>query len=164
MIRSESSRRLSSTSSTQISSLPAQSSLNCERKSSLVLKVTFPPKISFSRFRKVVYCFYHQRAGKISGDFYVTCFAIGALISIPVALVGAPFWVQVVVWAICSMLSIWLVRPHLLKSLHKGGEDRRSNADALAGQIGEVTEMIPAGGYGRVKLDGDDWKHTSRNS
>ena len=78
-----------------------------------------------------------------SGDFYVTCFAIGALISIPVALVGAPFWVQVVVWAICSMLSIWLVRPHLLKSLHKGGEDRRSNADALAGQIGEVTEMIP---------------------
>lgn len=65
---------------------------------------------------------------------------------------------QVVVWAICSMLSIWLVRPHLLKSLHKGGEDRRSNADALAGQIGEVTEMIPAGGYGRVKLDGDDWK------
>ena len=93
-----------------------------------------------------------------SGDFYVTCFAIGALISIPVALVGAPFWVQVVVWAICSMLSIWLVRPHLLKSLHKGGEDRRSNADALAGQIGEVTEMIPAGGYGRVKLDGDDWK------
>ena len=58
-----------------------------------------------------------------SGDFYVTCFAIGSLISIPVALVGAPFWVQVVVWAICSMLSIWLVRPHLLKSLHKGGED-----------------------------------------
>lgn len=55
-----------------------------------------------------------------SGDFYVTCFAIGALISIPVALVGAPFWVQVVVWAICSMLSIWLVRPHLLKSLQIG--------------------------------------------
>ena len=76
-----------------------------------------------------------------SGDFYVTCFAIGALISIPVALVGAPFWVQVVVWAICSMLSIWLVRPHLLKSLHKGGEDRRSNADALAGQIGEVHQL-----------------------
>lgn len=55
-----------------------------------------------------------------SGDFYVTCFAIGALISIPVALVGAPFWVQVVVWAICSMLSIWLVRPHLLKSATQG--------------------------------------------
>ena len=50
------------------------------------------------------------------------------------------------------------LRVVLLKSLHKGGEDRRSNADALAGQIGEVTEMIPAGGYGRVKLDGDDWK------
>ncbi len=93
-----------------------------------------------------------------SGDFYVTCFAIGALVSIPVALVDAPWWVQVVVWAICSMLSIWLVRPHLVKALHRGGENRQSNADALAGQIGEVTEAIPMGGYGRVKLDGDDWK------
>ena len=26
-----------------------------------------------------------------SGDFYVTCFAIGALISIPVAVMDAPF-------------------------------------------------------------------------
>lgn len=94
----------------------------------------------------------------VFGRLLCNVFAIGALISIPVALVEAPFWVQVVVWAICSMLSIWLVRPHLLKALHKGGEDRRSNADALAGQIGEVTEMIPAGGFGRVKLDGDDWK------
>ena len=31
-----------------------------------------------------------------SGDFYVTCFAIGALISIPVAVMDAPFWLQVV--------------------------------------------------------------------
>ena len=35
-----------------------------------------------------------------SGDFYVTCFAIGALIRITGALVGAPFWGKVVVWAI----------------------------------------------------------------
>ena len=28
----------------------------------------------------------------------------------------------------------------------------------FAGQIGEVSETIVAGGYGRVKLDGDDWK------
>lgn len=93
-----------------------------------------------------------------SGDFYVTCFAIGGLVSIPVALAGAPLWAQVAVWALCSMLSIWLVRPHLLKALHRGADHRKSNADALAGQVGEVTQLIPRGGYGRVKLDGDDWK------
>ena len=93
-----------------------------------------------------------------SGDFYVTCFAIGALISIPVAVMDAPFWLQVVVWAVCSVLSILLIRPHLVKAIHKGADHRKSNSDALAGQIGEVSETIVAGGYGRVKLDGDDWK------
>lgn len=93
-----------------------------------------------------------------SGDFYVTCFAIGALISIVTAVVGLPFWVQVVVWAVCSVLSIWLIRPHLVHAIHKGADERKSNADALLGQIGEVTQTIVAGDYGRVKLDGDDWK------
>mgnify|MGYP001522639751 CR=1 FL=1 len=48
-----------------------------------------------------------------SGDFYVTCFAIGALISIPVAVMDAPFWLQVVVWAVCSVLSIPVSYTHL---------------------------------------------------
>lgn len=93
-----------------------------------------------------------------SGDFYVTCFAIGALVSIVTAVVGLPFWVQVVVWAICSVLSIWLIRPHLVQAIHRGADERKSNADALMGQVGEVSQTIIAGDYGRVKLDGDDWK------
>ena len=93
-----------------------------------------------------------------SGDFYVTCFAIGAIVCIPVAVVDAAFWVQVVLWAVCSILSIWLVRPRLVAAIHRGANERRSNADALAGQVGVVSQTIMAGGYGRVKLDGDDWK------
>ena len=82
-----------------------------------------------------------------SGDFYVTC-----------------FWVQVVVWAVCSVLSILLIRPHLVKAIRHGADNRKSNYDALAGQIGEVSETIVAGGFGRVKLDGDDWKAQAPNS
>lgn len=99
-----------------------------------------------------------------SGDFYVTCFAIGALISIPVAVMDAPFWGQVVVWAVCSVLSILLIRPHLVKAIRHGADNRKSNYDALAGQIGEVSETIVAGGFGRVKLDGDDWKAQAPDS
>ena len=99
-----------------------------------------------------------------SGDFYVTCFAIGALISISVAVMDAPFWVQVVVWAVCSVLSILLIRPHLVKAIRHGADNRKSNYDALAGQIGEVSETIVAGGFGRVKLDGDDWKAQAPDS
>lgn len=93
-----------------------------------------------------------------SGDFYVTCFAIGALMSIVASVIGLPFWMQVVVWAVCSVLSIWLIRPHLVHAIHKGADERKSNAEALIGQVGEVSQTIMAGGYGRVKLDGDDWK------
>ena len=45
-----------------------------------------------------------------------------------------------------------------VKAIRKGADERKSNSDALKGQIGEVTQTIVAGGYGRVKLDGDDWK------
>lgn len=93
-----------------------------------------------------------------SGDFYVTCFALGALVAIVPAVADAPFWLQVVVWAVCSVLSIWLIRPHLLRVLHRGADHRVSNAEALLNRMGEVTQTIPRGGYGRMKVDGDDWK------
>ena len=96
-----------------------------------------------------------------SGDFFLTCFAIGAMVSVLAAAFDAPFWAQVIVFALVSVMSIRLLRPRLLASLHKGKEDRPSNADALMGRIGVVSEIIPADGYGRVKIDGDDWKAES---
>lgn len=51
-----------------------------------------------------------------------------------------------------------LLRPHLVALIHRGGHERLSNAQAIIGRIGEVSETVKAGGYGRVKLDGDDWK------
>lgn len=98
-----------------------------------------------------------------SGDFYVTCFAIGAIVSVLPSVIGLPFWVQVLIWAVCSVLSILFIRPYLVKALRKGADHRKSNADALIGQIGEVSETIVKGGYGRVKLDGDDWKSVAVN-
>ena len=36
-----------------------------------------------------------------------------------------------------------------------------SNGDALIGEMGLVSEVIKAGGYGRVAIGGDDWKAVS---
>ena len=98
-----------------------------------------------------------------SGDFFVTCFAMGGLCALVASLLGTPFWVQVVVFAICSVLSIWFIRPKLLKSLHAGGEDRPSNADALLGREGTVVEPIVQNGSGYVKIDGDVWKAVTQD-
>ena len=46
----------------------------------------------------------------------------------------------------------------MLKYFHKKEHDRPSNADALMGRTGTVSQTIVAGDHGRVKIDGDDWK------
>lgn len=57
-----------------------------------------------------------------SGDFFVTCFAIGALCALVATLAGLPLWVQVLVFALCSVASIIFIRPSLLKRIHNRAE------------------------------------------
>ncbi|MCH4148804.1 MAG: NfeD family protein [Prevotella sp.] len=97
-----------------------------------------------------------------SGDFFVTCFAIGAICALISTLFGVPFWVQVIVFAVFSVLSILFVRPSLVKHIHSKDKERLSNADALIGREGIVIEPIEKGGSGYVKIDGDDWKAISK--
>lgn len=96
-----------------------------------------------------------------SGDFFIMCFAIGALLTAVAAALGLGFYGQLVVFAVVSVLSIFFIRPRLVKALHGKRRERLSNADALMGRIGRVSEAIEQGGYGRVAIDGDDWKAVS---
>ena len=96
-----------------------------------------------------------------SFDFFVTCFAIGALGAMVSSLLGLPFWMQVLAWAVISVLSIFFIRPMLTSRIHASGENRNSNADALIGKEGRVSTTIDADGYGYVKIDGDEWRSLS---
>ena len=95
-----------------------------------------------------------------SGDFYFVCFALGALVALISALLGAPFTAQLIVWAVASIVCLVFVRPSIVKRLHNRKE-RKSNADALIGREGTVIEAIPAGGHGYVQIDGDQWRSVS---
>lgn len=96
-----------------------------------------------------------------SGDFFILCFSIGALFSAVVAALGGGFTVQLEIFAVVSVLSLFFVRPRLVKRLHGKRKERVSNADAIIGRVGKVSEAIESGGYGRVAIDGDDWKAVS---
>lgn len=96
-----------------------------------------------------------------NGDFYVMCFAIGAAFTSVASAVGLGFYGQLLVFALSSVLCIFFVRPFALKYLHGNRKERLSNADALIGRIGRVSETVTEGGYGRVAIDGDDWKAVS---
>ena len=97
----------------------------------------------------------------MNGDFFIMCFAIGGVCSSIAAAFGGNIYVQLAVFAITSVLSLFFVRPAALRYLHKNEDSRVSNADALIGQTGRVSEPIVADGFGRVAIDGDDWKALS---
>ena len=96
----------------------------------------------------------------MSGDFYFVCFALGALVSVFVAVLDVPLLYQLFVWAVASVVCLVFVRPSLVKRLHNRNE-RKSNADALIGRTATVTETIPAEGHGYVQIDGDQWRSVS---
>ena len=96
-----------------------------------------------------------------SGDFFIMCFSLGAIAAAIVAAIGTSLTAQIIVWVVASALCLLFVRPFALKYLHKHDEDHPSNADALMGREGTVSETIKAGDYGRVAIDGDDWKAKS---
>ena len=96
-----------------------------------------------------------------SGDFFILCFSIGALVTAVFSAFGIGFYGQLIVFVLASLLSLLFVRPRLAKAIHGKRRERLSNADALMGRIGRVSEAIERGGYGRVAIDGDDWKAVS---
>jgi membrane protein implicated in regulation of membrane protease activity len=96
-----------------------------------------------------------------SGDFFILCFAIGAAASSIFAGCGLSLTWQIIIFAVVSALSLFLLRPALLRKLHQPHRERLSNAEAMVGQTGRVSEDIEANGYGRVAIDGDDWKARS---
>lgn len=99
-----------------------------------------------------------------NGDFFIMCFAVGGVAAAIVSAFSDSFTLQVIVFAVVSALSIFFVRPFALKYLHKNKDNRVSNADAIIGRTGKVTESIAANGHGRVKVDGDSWKAVTANN
>ena len=98
-----------------------------------------------------------------SGDFFIICFSIGAVFAIIGAVCGLSVYWQIFIFAIFSLLSVLFVRPVALRWLHKNEPNKPSNADALIGRTGKVTETIPAGDNGYVQIDGDLWKAVSNS-
>ena len=93
-----------------------------------------------------------------AGDFFIICFSIGAVFAALSAMIGGGIYVQLAVFALFTLISLFWVRPFAQRYLHRGEDNRVSNADALLGRQGRVVETVKANGYGRVQIDGDVWK------
>jgi len=99
-----------------------------------------------------------------TAGFGVICFAIGAGFSALIAGLGGNLTWQIVIFAVVSLLTFIFLRPVVMRFLEKKSKDVKTNAEAIIGRKGVVSERIDATQHtGRVAIDGDDWKAVSED-
>lgn len=96
-----------------------------------------------------------------TAGFAVICLAIGAGGGAIAAAAEVSFEMQLLVFAIVSMVALIGVRPILKRTLYKKAEVA-TNANAIIGKRGVVCADIDAEGEnGRVMIEGVDWRAVS---
>ncbi|MCM1120044.1 MAG: NfeD family protein [bacterium] len=87
-------------------------------------------------------------------------FAGGALVAIFAAVVGAPIWLQAVLFIVVSLLLLFFTRPIAVKYFNK---DRvKTNVESMVGrQAIVVSEIDNLQGIGRVTVGGQEWSARS---
>jgi membrane protein implicated in regulation of membrane protease activity len=90
-------------------------------------------------------------------EFTFLMLAFGSAGGLVSGLLGAPWWLQILIAAVLSVLLLFALRPALLRALKRGGDPAPSNVDALLGLSGTVTNDF-SGNANHVKLaNGDTW-------
>ena len=90
-------------------------------------------------------------------SFVFLMVAVGSLGGLIAGLLGAPWWVELIVAAVLSLLLLFFVRPPLLRLTHRGADPARSNVDRLLGTPATVVKAFDDG-TGQVKLsNGETW-------
>lgn len=83
-------------------------------------------------------------------------FAVGSVVAMLAALLGAELWLQVVLFAVVSVVCLMALRPLLKKYLEP--KKVKTNIDAIIGTQGVVMERIDnLAGTGKVKLGAMEW-------
>lgn len=87
-------------------------------------------------------------------------FAGGALVAIFAAVIGAPIWLQAVLFIVVSLLLLFFTRPVAVKYFNK---DRvKTNVESMVGrQAIVVSEVDNLQGIGQVTVGGQEWSARS---
>lgn len=95
-----------------------------------------------------------------SMDFVLLMLAAGALVGVVAALAGAGWVLQIVIAGVAAAAALWLVRPALLRRLHRSPATPLG-IDRYVGMQAVVTTRITDLEAGSVRLDGETWTATA---
>jgi membrane protein implicated in regulation of membrane protease activity len=83
--------------------------------------------------------------------------ALGSVAGLLSGLLGAPWWLQLLIAAVLAVVLLFAIKPPLLRALKRGGDPSLSNVDALLGLGGQVVRSLDTSG-GQVRLaNGETW-------
>ena len=100
------------------------------------------------------------------GGFFIIFFGIGALVVgllSGLGLLGAPGWIEWLLFSAVSVVSLLLFRKPLLDWM-KRREPQRPPVDSLVGETAVVTEDISPGATGKAELRGTSWNVRGREA
>ena len=89
-------------------------------------------------------------------EFFCLMLAGGSLAAALTSVTTHNWVIQVLVFAVVSLVLLLVVRPSLINRLHANTPDTKNNAEALLGQRVEVLESVTGLG-GLVRLEGEAW-------
>jgi membrane protein implicated in regulation of membrane protease activity len=92
----------------------------------------------------------------ISLDLILLMLAVGAIVGVITAVIGAPVVLQFLLAGGASLAMLAMVRPNLVKHL-RTGPDLQLGHSKLVGRQALVTEDVTSINPGRVKLAGEIW-------
>ncbi|SDD68720.1 NfeD family protein [Glycomyces harbinensis] len=94
-----------------------------------------------------------------TGTLVLAMVAAGAALAGIAAALGAPFWLQAILFGVGSVASIWGLRPFLRQALESDRGDERPRTfgtRAIEGAEARVIETVDLSG-GLVEIAGDNW-------
>jgi membrane protein implicated in regulation of membrane protease activity len=95
----------------------------------------------------------------------VICLAIGAGGGAIAAACDASLEMQLLTFALVSLVALVCVRPLLKRYFYRGGEKVATNASAMIGKHGVVcSDMVSDDEQGRVMIEGVDWRALSADN
>ena len=91
------------------------------------------------------------------GALFLVFFGAGAIVVGLLAAIGlgGPLWMQMLIFTLVSLVSLFTLRRLLLARLHFGRSDRV--IDRLVGETGLALEDIAVDGVGKAELRGAPW-------
>ena len=90
--------------------------------------------------------------------FVMLWFAVGAVLSMVLAILNVPLWIQLVAFIVASLALFAITRP-FFKRMTRKSESSDIASDRTIGKTGVVIELIdPATGKGRVRVESEEWK------